>query len=205
MKEIEPPGPLQIFLYRFAQAFSQILFRAVYRLEVKGREHIPSKGAVLIASNHISNLDPPLIGSSIFRPIHYFAKEELFKIPIFGWLIQQINAFPVKRFEHDIGAFKKAQSLLNQGEAVLLFPEGRRSKTGELGAPRPGIGLLAFNAQVPVVPACVINTDKPLQFKKIKLYFGPPIFPKAVQEKSDHIAFSKAVMAAIADLKSKNV
>src|SRR5205823_6089098 len=149
-------------------------YKIFWRLEIKGAENIPSEGAVLIASNHLSNADPPLIGSSIKRPIHYFAKEELFHIPILGWLIAQVNAFPVKRLEHDVRAFKKAYSLLKSGEALLLFPEGTRSKTGELGKAKPGVGMLACKTQAPVIPAAIANSNRLSKLKPLKVHFGKP-------------------------------
>ncbi|OGR87401.1 MAG: hypothetical protein A3A86_00215, partial [Elusimicrobia bacterium RIFCSPLOWO2_01_FULL_60_11] len=174
------------------------------RIEIIGAENVPKEGGVLIASNHLSNLDPPLIGSSLRRPIHFFAKEELFRIPVLGWWISQINAFPVKRGEHDIGAFKKARDLLVQGEGVLLFPEGHRSRTGELGPPRPGAAMLAVKAGVPVVPVCIMNSHRALHFKKLKVAFGRPIRPgtRTAEDRSYDI-FAAEIMAAIAALRSK--
>ncbi len=162
------------------------------------------KGGVLFASNHLANVDPPLVGCWMSRSIFYFAKEELFRIPVLGWFITQVNAFPVRRFDHDIGAFKKACGILAAGEGLLLFPEGRRSKTGELGAPKAGIALLAYKARVPVIPVCIQNTDKLQQFKRISLAFGKPIHPRSgAPEKGEYERFSAEIMAAIADLKSK--
>ena len=194
---------MNTFLYRFGQLVSAALFKTVWRREVQGSENVPSSGGVLLASNHLSNLDPPLIGSSILRPIRYFAKEELFKIPLLGWYISRVNAFPVKRFEHDVGAFKKAHALLASGEAVLMFPEGHRSKTGEPGKARAGAGMLACKAGVPVIPVCIVGSRNPAKLHKIKIRFGKPIFPgKDDDQKEKYQAFSERIMAAIAELKS---
>ena len=187
-------------MYWLSQTLSHALLTMFGRLEIIGAENVPEEGGVLLASNHLSNIDPPLIGSSIRRPIHYFAKEELFRIPVLGWWIAHINAFPVRRGEHDIGAFKKARSLLAAGEGVLLFPEGHRSKTGELGAARPGAAMLAIKAGVPVVPVCIVNSHRLLQFEKLKVAFGKPMRPKGEPSYED---FSAEIMAAIAGLRSK--
>ena len=194
----------QKILYRLIQALARILCILFGRLEIIGAENVPVTGGVLIASNHLSNLDPPLIGSSIARPIHYFATEELFQIPIFGWIIAQVNAFPVKRLEHDIGAFRKARALLSEGEGVLLFPEGHRSQTGDLGPAKPGLAMLAVKAGVPVVPVCILNSHRLLKFKKLKVAFGKPLRPsKETEENRSYDIFTGEIMAAIAALKSK--
>ena len=183
---------------------SRLLFVAFGRVAIFGAENVPAHGGVILASNHLSNADPNLVGSSILRPIFYFAKEELFRQPILGWVLTQVNAFPVKRKEHDVGAFKKAQSLLAAGHGVLLFPEGRRSKTGELGRAKAGVGMLAYKAGVPVVPVCVVNSHRLFRFKKLKVAFGKPLHPKKdPQGRQSYQAFSDEIMAAIADLKLK--
>ena len=142
MKGLEPRRFSQKIIYWISHTFSRIFFMTFGRLDLQGTENIPETGAAIFASNHLSNFDPNLVGSCVKRPIYYFAKEELFRVPILGWWIAQVNAFPVKRLEHDIRAFKKARALLSQGEGVLLFPEGHRSKTGELGPPKPGATVL---------------------------------------------------------------
>ena len=143
MKEDQKIKGFQKFLYLFAKNVTFLLFKTFWRLEIIGKENVPLSGGALLASNHVSYADPPLVAASVDRFIHFFAKEELFHMPIIGWFISQVNAFPVKRFEHDIGAFKKAQKLLTQGEEVVIFPEGRRSKTGELGKARAGLGMFS--------------------------------------------------------------
>jgi len=200
VNEIKPRKLYQKTLYRIGQVLSRILFTLFWRLKIDGHENIPKTGAFILASNHLSNADPPLLGSSICRPIYYFAKEELFRIPILGWLIAQMNAFPVKRKENDIAAFKKTFKLLSAGEGVLFFPEGRRSKTGELGGAKPGVGMLAVKTGVPVIPACLQNSNRLSSFAKLRVSFGKPLLP---QPQDDYALFAQKVMAAIADLKSK--
>ena len=189
-----------IFLYRLSQVLARAFCLLFGRIQIIGAENVPKEGGVLIASNHLSNLDPPLIGSSVPRPLHYFAKEELFRVPVIGWWIDQINSFPVKRGEHDIRAFKMARDLLIEGEGVVLFPEGRRSKTGELGKAKPGVAMLAMKAGVPVVPVCIVNSHRLLQFEKLKVAFGKPMRPEGGPSYED---FSGEIMAAIAALRSK--
>lgn len=168
--------------------------RLIWRLDVKGSERIPAKGPAIIACNHISFADPPIVGASIFRPMHFIAKQQLFEVPILGWLIRQVNAFPVRREERDVSAFKAAQRLLESGEAVLLFPEGTRSRSGKLGKAKPGVGMLAAKTGAPVVPACVHNTPNMKRFKKLSVRFGEPL---SYDPRLDYQQFSDAVLARI--------
>src|SRR3989338_6890538 len=143
MKGLEPRRFSQKIIYWISHTFSRIFFMTFGRLDLQGTENIPETGAAIFASNHLSNFDPNLVGSCVKRPIYYFAKEELFRVPLLGWILAQVNAFPVKRQEHDVGAFKHAHKVLAANQAVLLFPEGHRSKTGELGKAKAGVGMLA--------------------------------------------------------------
>ena len=198
------PRLYQKAIYLFTVFFCRWFFRLVGRLEITGMENVPKRGAAILAANHRSLFDPPLIGAIVPRFIYFFAKEELFRIPFLGWYIRQLNAFPVRRFSHDVGAFKRAQMLLTHGQAVLLFPEGRRSKTGELGKAKAGVGMLAYKANVPVVPIYISNSNEFTRFKKLRVRFGPPIYPPETdQPKDSYQSFSDQVLASIADLKEK--
>ncbi len=191
---------LHVVLYWAGHLFFSAAFRTIWRLRVSGREHIPLTGGVIFASNHVSLADPPLVGSCIPRMIHFMAKQELFEIPVFGWIIRQVNAFPVKRVERDVGAFKTAQRLLLAGEAIILFPEGTRQRGGRLGRPKSGVGMLAVKTQCPVVPVYVHNADRLSSLKPLRVCFGRPLRAEA---DADYDAFSRRVMEAIADLKEE--
>ena len=202
--EFERPRLHQRFLYWLGVAVFWTFYKLVWRMEARGMENVPKTGGVLIASNHASNADPPFVTVNVSRQLYFFAKEELFKIPVFGWLIRQVNAFPVKRYEHDVGAFKRAQFLLEHGQAVLLFPEGRRSKDGRLGKAKPGVGMLAYKAGVPVVPVYIHNNNRLGALPKVTVTFGRPMVPPATaNEKDAYQPFSDSVLGAVAELQAK--
>lgn len=145
--------------YRIARAILRAVFRIVFRWEVAGSENVPMTGPVLIASNHISLLDPPVIGCAISRKIHFMAKAELFRYPVLGSLFRYFGAFPVRRGMADRNAIRKALDLLKQGEVIGIFPEGTRNRTGEAIAPHHGVALLAIKANASIVPAAIKRTD----------------------------------------------
>lgn len=159
--------------YQFAKTAVFSVFKPLYRLEIVGTEHFPEKGAVLLCSNHIDNLDPPTVGITAPRPVHFMAKEELFRVPIIKSLISGLGAFPVKRGLADRDAIRKGLSVLKAGEVLGLFPEGTRSKTGELGKGLQGAGFFALKSNAYVVPCAIIGPYKP--FKKVKVIYGEPI------------------------------
>lgn len=199
------PGGAAGFLSRILYATGHRMFRIVYalvwRCAVYGREHVPATGPVLLACNHASFADPPLVGSSLDRPLYFMAKEELFRFPLFGAVLRGVHAFPVRRARGDVGAFRTAQRLLGAGAALILFPEGRRRRDGVLGPPKAGVGWLAIQSRAPVVPVYVHNTHRMARFPSVAVRFGPPL---TVEPGESADVFSRRVMAAIADLKEQH-
>ena len=167
-------------LYSFARAVVNSIFRPLYRIEVIGLEAFPKDGGVLLCTNHIDNFDPPVVGITCPRPVVFMAKEELFKTPIIGPLVTNLNAFPVKRGFSDREALRKALSTLKENKVLGLFPEGHRSKTGELGKGLSGAGFFALRSNAHVVPCAIIGPYKP--FKKLKVIYGEPIDMKVYRE-----------------------
>ena len=160
-------------LYTFAKNLVYVLLKPIYRFEVIGREDFPKEGGVLLCSNHIDNLDPPVVGINAPRDVHFMAKEELFSAPVLGKLLPGLKAFPVKRGMSDREALRKGMKLLKEGKVVGLFPEGTRSKTGELQEGLAGAGFFALRTNAQVVPCAIIGPYKP--FKKLKIIYGKPI------------------------------
>jgi 1-acyl-sn-glycerol-3-phosphate acyltransferase len=200
------------FHYRVSWLLLNFLERVLFGFRVTGRERVPISGAVIIASNHVSYCDPPVVGSAVPREVYFLAKEELFRNKAFGWLIRQYNAIALRRAVGDIGAVKKAVELLKQGRAILMFPEGTRSLSGRLLKPKPGVGLIACMAGAPIVPAYVTGTSKLrdafLRRVGLTVVFGEPLGAGEFREvcSSDHERYEKLteeVMRRIEDLAQK--
>ena len=168
--------------YSFASITCFILFKLLFGLRVEGKENIPRKGAAIIAPNHISFLDPVVIGAIIRRHIYYMARDDLFTIPALGWLIRHLNAFPVRRGSPAPKAIKKAFSILERGDLLLVFPEGQRSLDGKLQPGRLGAGMLTLRSRVPVIPTLIVGSERALpvdarwiRTQKIEVRFGKAI------------------------------
>ncbi|MGH3119178.1 MAG: lysophospholipid acyltransferase family protein [Gaiellales bacterium] len=129
--------------------------RAWFGLRLVGTEHIPAEGAVIIAPNHQTYADPPLVTIPVYRPIFYMAWSRLFDIPLFGRLIRLLRAFPVQIESSDPRATREAVRLLQAGEALMIFPEGERSSDGHLQRFKPGAFRLAVSLNVPVLPVTI--------------------------------------------------
>ena len=136
------------------------LFRCYFRWRVYNAERVPLEGGVILASNHASFLDPPLVGAGLRRSINYLARENLFRFPVMGWVLRQWQVVPVDR---DGGGAKGLKAILDRllaGGAIILFPEGTRTRDGKLQPARSGIGLTVIKSTAPVVPVRVFGTFK---------------------------------------------
>ncbi len=158
-------------LYRMARAFLRVFFLTLFRLKAEGRSNIPEHGAVVLCSNHISYLDPPLVGTPLSRQVHYMAKAELFSIPVLGWLIVQFGAFPVKRGGISKESIRRATQLLKDGRVLGIFPEGTRSNGGGIG--KKGAASLALRSQATVIPVAIIGSYS--LFRKMVIVYGEPV------------------------------
>ena len=163
-----------------------------FRLRRLGTEHIPD-GGVILASNHRSFLDPFAIGCCLGRPIYFVAKQELFKNPLVGWFLNCLGAFPIKRGASDEESVATSLALLERGQAVVIFPEGTRIRTGSLAPPRRGVGRLALESGRPVVPIAVTNSEyarRGWRIRPVKVHIrcGPPITFPTVRDPSPFLA-----------------
>ena len=187
-----------MILYRILH----VLFPAFFRLlgaEHYGEENLPPEGGVIVAANHMSNWDPPFLASFLKRPVGYMAKQELFEIPVFGTVIRWLFAFPVRRGAADRSAVKAAVKELRAGRCVGIFPEGTRSKDGEIHRFGAGVALLAAMSGAPVVPAAIIGTDK---MKGLRVIYGEPMRFKGKSDREALDAFSEKIREEIIKMKN---
>jgi 1-acyl-sn-glycerol-3-phosphate acyltransferase len=195
-------------LYWVGCSFFRFFYPIWYRIQVSGGDNLPPTGGVIVASNHVSYLDPPFVGAFLSRKVHFMAKKELFRFPPFGAILRAVGTFPVDREKADRQAIKTALSFLEKGEILGIFPEGRRTRTGELQEGALGMAFLAAKAQVPVLPAGIrvlagspkICTWIP-RLRKMRLVFGQPIPPPPPRAgKEDLQAYTARVMEEIEKL-----
>jgi len=190
------------------------LFRQVLTpmgLEIVGLENVPRQGPLIVASNHRSHADPPLIGIAMPRPLHYMAKKELFEVPLFGSIIPRTGAFPVTRGRPDRRALRYSLQLLDEGQAVVMFPEGTRSEDGQLREPELGVALIALRSRAPVLPLGLQGTEHILpkgaalpQSHPLKVRYGKPLtFPDLYGRRAGRAALvevGRRLMEAIDEL-----
>lgn len=170
-------------IYSVLKTLLKLIFLVTLRMRYEGTENIPAEGPLVIASNHVSLLDPPVLGTCSTRKVHFMAKQELF-VPVLGFIYRTLGAFPVRRGGADRAAIKHGIDILQSGKVLAIFPEGTRSKTGKLGKAEPGALMMASKARAAIVPSCVIGTDFRRQgriWPKVTVRFGKPIyFPEGV-------------------------
>ncbi len=173
--------PVSKFLLRPLCPIVRPVFRRVFKVEVSGAENIPAEGPYIVASNHRSHLDPPVLNSVFPEPLIFLAKEELFKPPL-GLIIRHMRAVPLRRGSGDVETLETVLGLLHRGCSVAIFPEGTRARPGEFLKPKAGVGLLAVKSGAPIVPVLIEGTDavfpRGSRFPKpghpIRVYVGKP-------------------------------
>lgn len=198
--------------YKFAQFASFVYFRLFHRFEIKGLQNVPTKGAFILASNHLSFIDPPALGCRLPRNLHYFARSTLFSGPL-GFLISNLNSIPVNRDHLDLKTLKTVLRVLGEGHPLLVFPEGTRSVNGLLSEGQRGVGLLVAKSSVPVLPARIEGAFEilgkgkliPRIGRKLQVSYGPRLDfedldpGKAADNRYELI--SSRIMSAISEIK----
>jgi len=196
-------------LYAIGWCLSRLIMSVLFRVRITGTEHIPDRGAFILASNHISFYDPPFLGASVRRELYFFAKKELFDNALFGAVLRRVNALPARRGSVDRRALDTSIRVLGQGRGLVMFPEGTRSMTGDLLPPRAGVGLIAARVRCPIVVAHVQGSNRLLDCflgrQRLSVTFGEPILPDDYGElpagKQAYIKITGMVMERIRRLK----
>lgn len=168
--------------YRVVQCGTWLLLRLGFGLEVRGHTHVPSSGPFIVASNHLSYLDPVVVGVASPRPLSFMARASLYRHPLMRWFLNNMGVIPILREAGDLAAVREAVRRLQQGEPIAIFPEGQRQYADELGQVKRGVGLIAAMARVPIVPVVIRGTFDALprgsrwpRRAKIRVAFGPRI------------------------------
>lgn len=183
-----------------------------FRGQVFGQENLPAKGAFLIASNHASFMDPPVVGSMVPRQLCFFARKTLWKPGVASWWLDKVGTIPVDRDGgQDVSALKRVLRSLKNDKGLILFPEGTRTPDGQLQAPKAGVGFIVCKSQVPVVPARIFGSyeafgrsGKMRLGTPVSVVFGRPILPSVYDDpaagKDRYQVASERIMAEIAKL-----
>lgn len=190
-------------IYRASKALGLAVLSGVFRWEPAGQDNIPSSGPVIICSNHISWWDPVAIGCACPRNVRFMAKEELFRDKVFGSYLRALGAFPVRRGKPDRVALRTALGILSEGGVLGMFPEGTRSRTGELGKPEPGAAVIAIKSGAPVVPAAIVGVYR--AGGRVKVRFGKPFLvpPDLGSSGESILEASRLIMEHIARLRDE--
>lgn len=199
--------------YRATRAFFDLFFKLFYNHKVYGVFNIP-EGACLIAANHASYYDPPLISASLNEEVYFLAKSSLFRNLFFQKIIKNLNAFPAIGKVEDLKAFKLISSLLRQHKKVIIFPEGFRSRDGQLSKVQTGTAAIAIRNSCPIIPTYLFGTFEiwPRKQKLPKIFntkgtaciFGKPIYPESMvagNKKQQQEALTKHLEASLNELK----
>jgi 1-acyl-sn-glycerol-3-phosphate acyltransferase len=199
-------------LYRLCVYLIKINLDLFFHFSVEGAENLPPEGPYIVAANHVSYLDPPVVGACcIKRQVFFMAKQELFNVPLLGPVIRTLGTFPVNRESADLKSMRHAISLLKEGKVVGIFPEGGRSASGEIVEGEGGVGLLVKHARVPIIPCALMGTHKPVKFKgpipcfnKVTARFGKPLsfdeLPENLSNREKIRCFTSKVMESLENL-----
>lgn len=162
-------------IYEIAKFLIKCYYRLRFKITIIGEDRVPSSGPVMLCSNHVSDLDPPLIGLALDRQLSFFAKSELFELPVIGKVFPSLNAIPVSRGKSDRAALKTSINALKEDRCLLIFPEGHRNKgdVKQLQNLQEGASFIASKSEAPIVP--VVIKGEYNRKKGVTIVFGKPI------------------------------
>ena len=179
------------FIYRITWLACRLFFLIYFRWRIFNEERVTRTGSVILAANHTSFLDPPMIGSAVRRPINFLARRSLFRFPLFGAYLRALNSVPVDRDGAGARGLKMILSRLLNGGGIILFPEGTRSSDGELQPARSGVGLTVIKSEAPVVPVRIFGTFAAWNRRqliprphRITIKFGNPMYFADLREEA---------------------
>ncbi len=207
-------------VYFLGWTFYRTAFATYFHWKVFNPERVPLKGPAILASNHESFLDPPLVGSGVKRDINYLARKSLFEKPVVGWILRKVNAVPVDRDGGGAAGLKAIMDRLHGGGAIILFPEGTRTRDGKFQPARSGIGLTVIKSEAPVIPVRVFGTyqawGRHIKFPRphgVRVKYGMPMIFEQLRAEAKTCAkprlkeiyqqVADEIMAAIAELEAK--
>jgi 1-acyl-sn-glycerol-3-phosphate acyltransferase len=203
-------------VYATVKWFCWSVYKICFGFRHYGTEKVPAARdprGVILAPNHVSYLDPPILGISLKRRVTYLAKDYLFR-GFLGWMLRSVGALPIKTGADDFRSIRELVRLLKEGRCIAVFPEGTRSESGELKAPEGGVGFLALKSGAAVVPVYIRGTYeafsrdmKMYRPHPVRAYYGDPFVPALEKDFQDspepYMAVSRRIMAEIAKLKEK--
>ncbi len=199
-------------LYGLFHYIALTIYDICFRGEISGTHYIPRHGPFIVACNHASHLDPPIVGSQVPRQMAFFARKTLWKPGVASWWLDGVGTIPVDRDGgSDVAAIRRVLQTLQSGKALILFPEGTRSPDGNLQSAKAGVGLIACKTQAPVLPARIFNSHqafgrdgKMRPGTRVSVVFGPLIPPEEYDDpragRDRYQRASERIMAAIAKL-----
>ena len=199
-------------LYYAGWSLTRLVSKLLFRIEITGTENIPPTGGFIIATNHRSYFDPLLAGSWLRRQVYFLGKAELFKNKLFGWVITRTNALPVKRGTIDRNAVKLCVEVIEKGYGLTVFPEGTRARGVDFLSPKPGIGIIATQTKVPIVPAYIHGSNRLKSCflglrERMEMFIGPPIPAEQVASfpanKEGYFQLAELVMSRIKEIQSQ--
>jgi 1-acyl-sn-glycerol-3-phosphate acyltransferase len=204
---------MKLSLYWIIWNIVRLAFRLLFGLTQVHYERLPKEGPIIVAANHQSNFDPPLLAVSIGREMHFFAKKELFGVFFLGWVIRKCNSIPVRRGIYDPVSLNRAMEALAGEGGLIMFPEGTRGDGITFLRPKPGVGLIAKKTRAAIVPAYIYRSNRLWRALfgrgRVRVLFGEPIAPDEVERfddsKEGYRSLAEFVMERIGQLKLEAV
>lgn len=190
-------------LYHCLKFIARVYLFCTFKLEVKGLEHVPIKGAIIVAANHVSNHDPIILSSIFARKIHFLAKQELFRYRWSRWFFHKLHVIPVNRQAHcKIRPVRRCLNVIQRGDVFGIFPEGKRCKNGETVPPKPGVAFFSCQTGTPVLPVALIRTKQGLR-RRVQIVIGPSVDVSKLGA-ANYTVLSHMIMENILKIKQKH-